>query len=159
MKKEEWKKVVGFEGYEISNLGRVKSLKQKKERILKSTKDTTGYLIVGLSNNNVAKTKRVHQLVAIAFLGHKPCGLKLVVDHIDNNPLNNNLDNLQITTQSKNIGKRFLKIESDYKGVFWSKARSKWASIIVVNGKNNYLGFYNTELEASESYNNFIKTL
>jgi len=159
MEKEVWKKVVGFEGYEISNLGRVKSLKQKKERILKSTKDTTGYLIVGLSNNNVAKTKRVHQLVAIAFLGHKPCGLKLVVDHIDNNPLNNRLDNLQITTQSKNISKRFLKIESIYKGVFWFKVRSKWASIIVVNGKNNYLGFYNTELEASESYKNFIKTL
>lgn len=156
---EEWRKVEGFEGYEISNQGRVKSLKREKERILRSTKDTTGYLIVGLSNNNIAKTKRVHQLVAIAFLNHKPCGLKLVVDHINDDPLDNRVENLQVVTQSKNMGKRFLKTKSHYKGVYWVKVRSKWTSIITINGINNYLGFYNTEEEASNSYQNFIKTL
>lgn len=47
-------------------------------------------------------TKRVHSLMAITFLKHKYGDRKIVVDHIDNDPLNNNLENLQIITMKLN---------------------------------------------------------
>lgn len=52
--------------YQISNLGRVKSIKNKK--ILKTRKDKKGYIQVGLSKNNKLKTCKVHRLVAIMFI-------------------------------------------------------------------------------------------
>ena len=93
---EIWKNVKGFEDYEVSELGNVKSLKLGKERILKNSIDKKGYYKVNLSNKGKTKTFKVHKLVAMAFLNHKPCGYKIVVDHIDNNPLNNNVENLQL---------------------------------------------------------------
>ena len=65
---EIWKEIEGFKDYEISNLGRVKSLKYNKERILKAVINTDSYLTVCLSKKN----KTIHQLMAIAFLSHKP---------------------------------------------------------------------------------------
>lgn len=47
-------------------------------------------------------TKRVHSLMAITFLNHSYGDRTIVVDHIDNNPLNNNLHNLQIITMQEN---------------------------------------------------------
>ena len=114
---EIYKNVTGYEGiYQVSNLGNVKSLERKvigkldsirtlKEKVLKNNLNKKGYYLVGLMKDNKQATKKVHQLVAIAFLGHTPCGMKLVVDHIDNNPLNNRVDNLQIITQRENSTK------------------------------------------------------
>ena len=50
-------------------------------------------------------TKRVHSLMAMTFLNHQYGDRKIVVDHIDNNPLNNNLSNLQIITNRENYWK------------------------------------------------------
>ena len=91
---EIWKDIPKFEGYyQVSNFGRIKSLSRyqsKKERILTQSKTNHGYLSVCLS---VVDKKRyqTHQLVAICFLNHKPCGLEKVVDHKDNDRINNNL--------------------------------------------------------------------
>lgn len=54
-------------------------------------------------------TKRVHSLMAITFLNHTYGDRKIVVDHIDNNPLNNNLSNLQIITNKENTIKNKVK--------------------------------------------------
>jgi len=68
---EVWKKIEEFEDYEVSNLGRVKSTKYNKEKILKSY-DSLGYLKIDLSVNGIKKKIKVHQLVAMAFLNQKP---------------------------------------------------------------------------------------
>lgn len=107
---EEFRDIPGYEGiYQVSNLGNVKSLNYnntKKEKFLTNSLDNNMYLRVGLSNNKVLKTIRVHQLVAMAFLGYVRNGkLDIVVDHIDNDKLNNNLNNLQLLSNRHNCVK------------------------------------------------------
>ncbi len=170
MVEEIFKDIPGYEGiYQVSNLGRVKSLPREscnyrgchilKERILKYSIDSFGYKFVVLSVKNKQKSIKIHQLVAMAFLGHKPCGMKIVVDHIDNERLNNRLENLQLISQRENCHKKRDNYSSKYKGVSWNKASNKWASAISINGKVKYLGLFKTEEEASIAYQNKLKQI
>jgi hypothetical protein len=69
MEKEIWKDVPSYEGlYQVSNLGRVKSLKFGKEKILKSGTNTKGYFYVILCNKNTQPFS-IHRLVMRAFVG------------------------------------------------------------------------------------------
>jgi hypothetical protein len=165
---EIWKDIKGYEGlYQVSNLGRVKSLSRlrfnnggeftSKEKILKPGKSKK-YLLVVLYKNGKRKTFQVHQLVAMGFLGHKPCGMKMVVNHIDNNQANNRVCNLEIVSQRENSHTHHIGT-SKYKGVCWDSARSKWASKIMINGKIKFLGRFNTEIEASIAYQNKLKEI
>jgi len=151
---EEYRAVKGYEGlYEVSNFGNVKSLKRKgckNDRLLKPG-ISVRYLSVQLFKNKIAVTYNVHKLLAIAFLNHIPDGYKTVVDHIDNNPLNNRLDNLQLITHRENIGKD-LKGSSKYVGVSWSKSSKKWLARININGKNKHLGLFTSEIQAANYY-------
>lgn len=103
---EIWKDIKGYEGlYQVSNLGRVKSLPRntknqykngiiKKNIILKN-----GYYFINLYNNG-SKLFTIHKLVAQAFipnLKNKPC-----INHIDGNKQNNCVDNLEWCTYSEN---------------------------------------------------------
>lgn len=101
---EEWKPVEGYEGfYEVSDLGRVKSLPRKwaKGGILKPVpKKKGGYLKVGLCKNGKQETCLVHQLVMEAFVGRCPDGYE--VDHYDWNPSNNKLENLSYQPKGVN---------------------------------------------------------
>lgn len=98
---EEWKPVKGFEGlYEISNLGRVKSLWYGREKILKPEK-ILGYLRVVLCRNGKKKKLFVHRLVAIAFLPN-PKGLP-EVNHKDENPSNCVVSNLEWCDRRYNV--------------------------------------------------------
>ena len=93
MKKEYWKPVVGYEGhYQVSNFGRVKSIKFGKEIILKQ-KIRGGYYSVGLSKNGIVKTYYVHRLVAEAFIDN-PNNYKEVNDK-DEDKSNNIVSNLE----------------------------------------------------------------
>ena len=161
---EKWKDIKGYEGfYQVSNLGRVKSLKRWIDNKgnggyflqgkIMNTNLSRGYPTVSLSKNGNGKKIRVHQLVAIAFLNHKPCGHKLVVDHIDNNPLNNNIENLQLITNRKNLSKDKKGGTSKYVGVHYiNKGTNSWRSITSVNGKLISLGCFPTEERASIAY-------
>ena len=162
MKKEEWKQIPNYEGlYEVSSLGRVKSLIYRNEKIKKSTLEKQGYLATNLSNNGFRKTFRVHQLVAMAFLNHTPDGNNLVVDHINDNKLDNRVENLQMITNGENIrkGKKRINTTSKYKNVCWNKKNNNWRSYIRINGKLFALGSFNCELSASIAYQNKLKTL
>lgn len=99
---EQWKDIEGYEGlYMISNLGRVKSLNYnntKKEKILKSGDNGLGYKFVNLSKNNKIKRYYVHRLVALAFIPNDDIENKTVVNHKDENPRNNHVENLEWCT-------------------------------------------------------------
>ena len=158
MKTEIWKDIKDYGGlYKVSNLGRVKSLKFGKERILSAATNATGYSLVALCNGKT-KAITVHQLVAMAFLNHKPCGYKLVVDHINTIKTDNRLENLQVITHRQNCTKD-KKGTSKYTGVHWCKPRNKWRAEIRINGKTKYLGSFKSELEASEAYQLKLETI
>lgn len=159
-KKEVFKDIPDFEGlYQVSNLGRVKSLKFNKERILKAGIESKGYCIVNLCKNKKQYSKHVHKLVAITFLDHVPCGHKLVVDHINNIKSDNRLENLQLTTQRENASKDQKNSSSKYTGVYWSKHASKWHSQIQINGKLKRLGYFTNEYEAHLAYQTELKNI
>jgi len=158
MKKEIWKIIEGFEDYEVSNLGNVKSLKFGKERILKPRLEAKGYYYITL-RNGIQKSKKIHQLVAEAFLNHKPCGYKLVVNHIDFNKINNNVENLEIVTARENSNHKHLSSSSQFTGVSWHKRNKKWTAQIWINGKLKFLGLFTCELEASNAYQKELLTV
>lgn len=150
---EVWKTIDGYEDYQISNLGRVKSLLFNRERILKAGFNTKGYLSVILYKNKKPKTIRVHVLVAMMFHGHKPDGThKVVVDHIDNNKLNNRVDNLQLITNRENVSKGIKCGTSKYVGVYFDKKSNKWVSKITFLYRCVHLGYFDSEIEASSAY-------
>ena len=79
---EIWKPVLDYIGlYEVSNLGRVRSLKFGKVRILKPCKKKNGYLYIRLSKNGITKNFYVHRLVYEAFHGTIPDDMQ--VNHIN----------------------------------------------------------------------------
>ena len=153
---EIFKDIPNYEGmYQVSDMGRVKSLARKgclKDRILKPYLEIGGYFKVVLRKDNKTKTRRVHQLVAEAFLSHVPCGYKLIVNHEDHDRLNNKLDNLEITTNRNNTNQKHLNSSSEYTGVSWAKHVSKWKAQIRINGKSKHLGYFTDDLEASNAY-------
>ena len=105
---EIWKPVVGYEDlYEVSNLGRVKSLNYNhsgKEGMLKPSHDGDGYLRVKLCKNGEESTRRVHILVMRAFVGKCPDGHE--IDHYDWNRKNNRLENLSYQPKGVNRARR-----------------------------------------------------
>jgi len=101
MTEEIWKPIAGFDDYEVSNHGRVRSYKQNKERLLKPSPQASGHLQLWLRRDGQTVAVRVHRLVLEAFCG--PCPESCVATHKDNNPANNHIDNLLWDTQSNNI--------------------------------------------------------
>lgn len=112
---EEWRPVVGWEGlYEVSNLGRVRSLDREyipKDRTTSSPLQgrmlitykfhAYGYLGVGLSRDGKPRRRYVHTLVLEAFVGPRPPGM--YCNHIDADPTNNRVSNLEWCTQKQNM--------------------------------------------------------
>ena len=102
---EEWRNIKGYEGYyQVSNLGRVKSLnynKTGKEGIMKSHDNGYGYLEVQLSKDGKVKHCRVNRLVAQAFLPN-PDNLP-EVNHKDEDKTNNCVENLEWCSKLYNI--------------------------------------------------------
>ncbi len=104
----EWKDIEGFEGlYKVNRNGDVLSLvgwngKQyiNRERILKPTLTTTGYQKVDLKRDGKRKSLKLHRIVAMAFIPN-PNNYP-IINHIDGNPLNNSIENLEWCTQKHN---------------------------------------------------------
>ena len=116
---------------------------------------TDGYLRLGINGKEYA----IHRLVFFMHNGYLP----KIIDHIDNNYLNNKIENLREATQSQNLQNSKLSKNntSGIKNVSWDKEKNKWLVSIKIknNGKSQYIGYYaNIELaeliaiEAREKY-------
>lgn len=89
---EEWRDIVGYEGlYKVSNFGNVYS--NYVHRNLKPGKTQDGYMYVVLNKNKQKKNYLVHRLVGDAFIDN-PSNLP-IINHKDENPQNNHVDNLE----------------------------------------------------------------
>lgn len=164
---EEWRDVPNYEGYyQVSDFGRVRSLdrtltdrigrvKFHEGKVIKGS-ISNGYKQTTLWGDNTSRGFTFSQLVAMAFLGHKPSGHDLVIDHINGDRLDDRVGNLQIVTHRANLTTCFRSNEdsfsSKYTGVCWSISESKWKVSIRFKEASFYLGSFDDELEASDSY-------
>lgn len=151
---EIWKDVVGYEGlYQVSNLGRVKSLDRdiithhtdgrgdvvthRKGIMKKIWLYKTGYLYTELCKDDVKKKHKIHRLVAMAFIENPNPEKYDIINHIDGNPLNNNVSNLEWID---NRGNQIHAIETGlnkYVGTnsYWSKLTEAQVKFIRENYK------------------------
>lgn len=127
MNTEIWKPVVEYEGlYEVSNLGNVYSY--KSDRNLKQSKDSNGYIRISLYKDGKATGTLVHRLVAEAFIPN-PNNYP-IINHKDENPSNNDVENLEWCTYeyNNNYGTRNKRISEANKGAnspYYGKKLSK----------------------------------
>ena len=152
---EEWKDIKGFEGrYQVSNMGRVKSLaryvtirnkvggltdRPVPERIISTNKTKRGYLIVTLCKDAKMYYHSLHRLVALHFCdGYKP---GMVVNHRDENPENCQASNLEWCTYKYN---------SNYGTGIARSSRKLWKGIAQYDKNGNLLATYKNGIVASE---------
>lgn len=115
--KEIWKDIVGYEGlYQVSNLGRVKSLNYGG-KIMGVTTLPKGYLKIGLTKNKIRKYYFIHRLVAETFIpnpNNYPC-----VNHKDCNTSNNCINNLEWITHKDNNNYRDRNIKAKLTSIIY----------------------------------------
>ena len=168
MKKEEfWKDIKGYEGlYQISNYGRIRSLKfrnkvcEKDRVIIMKPNLRNGYFVINLRKNANRKSFQVHRLVAQTFI-ENPFNYP-IVNHIDFNPKNNNVENLEWCTQKQNVnhsrcnmkGKSHKLRDKNY-GITYRKKSDKYE----VSVKKKYYGRYKTLDEARKKRDEVLNEL
>ncbi len=112
---EQWRDVEGYDGmYQVSDLGRVRSLKFGKVRVLRPGKNGDGYLQVGLCQDGKQKNVYVHRLVAQAFIENDD-ETKIYINHRDECKQNNKVSNLEYCTVSYN---------NAYNDLYWKRKGS-----------------------------------
>lgn len=167
MIEEVWKPIItkqaDFTGlYEISNYGRIKSFPRRgASKTIKILKPGTSrnYYVVKLCKNKEMYDYLVHHLVWDTFREEKRNGRILQVDHIDNDPHNNCIDNLQLLTNRENLSKGWQHKRKNKlpTGVSRSGRCNTYLVRVKLNGKRIKIGRFITVEEASRAYQNFIK--
>jgi len=152
---EIWKKVLGYENYEVSTKGNVR----KGNKLMKTKLENNGYYRIGLYQNKMYKYFSIHRLVAVAFINNPQN--KLCVDHINNNKIDNNVTNLRyVTHQENNMNVPILKNNtSSVKGVYFDKEMKKWRAQIMQNYKILHIGLFNNIEDAKLARQNKAKEL
>ncbi len=137
--KEIWHPVAGFEThYEVSNLGRVRSieryannghnngLRKLRSRVLKPSVGKAGYPLVTFSVDNIQSSHNIHRLVARAFIPNE--SNKPQVNHKDGDKTNNRVDNLEWATCSENMKHAYGEL-----GVYHYKRRGQEQQAIIAD--------------------------
>lgn len=138
---EEWKVCAMLDKYEVSNMGRLRSVKTK--RIIRLCCSSSGYTSYTAYRNGKKYRIYIHTAVALTFLGPRPKGY--VIDHIDKNRANNRLDNLRYVSYSEN-GKN-------------SKKCKKVPIIISVEGFDELIQEYESGEEAYDIIGSYRATV
>ncbi len=153
--KEIWKPIKGYKGYyEVSNLGNVRSIdrtikdKNGKAKIikgvlLKQAKDKFGYCRVSLSKNGNVEKRTVHRLVAESYINNPE--EKETVNHKDENPSNNCVDNLEWLSQNDNLNYGTRRIR---------EAQTKGKEIVQLTLDGEYVNLFHSIREAGRQINN-----
>lgn len=170
MKKEIWKPVKGYEGrYEVSNIGRVRSLTREERciirhgniyrlhirtregRLFKQQTSIHGYFQVNLRKNGNCRPSLVHHLVYEAFIGSRK---NIIIDHIDRNRKNNKVENLRTVSKYENAWNcKKQKGKSGFIGVYKKpKSKNIFRAYISHNKKQLFLGYFKTPEEAARAY-------
>ena len=146
---ETYKVIEGFENYSVSDHGNVKN--NSTGRIKKCNGNKDGYVQASMHFNNVLYNKRIHVLVASAFIPNP--NKKRYVDHIDHVKSNNNISNLRWASAPENQGNRVISINntSGTKGVVWHKGAKKWSSRIMIDRKYIHLGLFDDLEDAKQT--------
>ena len=153
MTEEEWRPIQDYPDYQISNLGRVKSLKYGGERIRSAYTPTDDRHRISLSRDGKKYNTTIYRLMAIAFIpnpDNKPC-----VDHINGIMADNRLVNLRWATYQEN---KFNSQKSNNKRVPKGVSETqtllgvRYRAMININGKNTHLGSFATPEEAHACY-------
>lgn len=144
------KAIPNYQKYSISKCGKVYS--HYTNKYLSPALNRDGYLQVSLFKDGKGNSKLVHRLVAITYLDFNPSSKDVVIDHIDNDRLNNNVYNLQVITQRLNSSKDKTGGTSVFTGVTWHKKASKWQASIRIGKKRIHLGLFSCELKAARKY-------
>lgn len=101
------------------------------------------------------KNYYTHQLIFFMEYGYLP----ITIDHIDNNPRNNKLENLRSASYSENLRntRKTSKALSKFKGVTFCKKDKKWIARIKLIDKRITLGYFNNEVDAAKAYDDAAK--
>jgi len=119
------------------------------------SRTNTGYLKVSLKG----KSYRVHRITYELHKGTIPNNS--YIDHIDRNKMNNNIENLRLANFQENVFNREANNNSrlGIKGVSWVPKRNKYHTQIMINGKQNFIGYFDSIKAASEAYEKAAKRL
>lgn len=148
------KDVKDYEGfYQVSNFGRVKRV--TTDRILKSNMTSKGYLLVKLCKNSIKSNKRIHRLVAEAFIPNSEN--KPYINHIDEDKTNNHVSNLEWVTAKENsnhgtLNERISKAISRFKSIPIIATNIKTGKSTDFYGTNDcarQLGLYQSNITAA----------
>lgn len=145
------KEVVNYPDYYITVYGDV--FKKSNGKQVKAHLTRDGYLRLTLKG----KKHLVHNLVFETY--EKIKDPNLVVDHIDNNKLNNHPSNLQEITNRENCSKDKKGGSSNYIGVCYDKISKKWKAQIKINNKAKTIGRFNSQLEAAIAYKKVLNKI
>ena len=161
---EEWRSIDGYEGlYEVSNLGRVRSLDRYESNgngirlfrgiLLKPQKTRKGYLHVGLNKKGKTIIARIHRLVAKAFT--EICGEYregLVVDHINAQKQDNRAINLKWCTPRENSNNPITKEHMEGENSYWfgklGKEHVRSIPIVQYDFQGNFISEFESLMEA-----------
>tara|TARA_R110000803_G_scaffold81554_1_gene147510 strand:- start:266 stop:748 length:483 start_codon:yes stop_codon:yes gene_type:complete len=131
--------------YQLYHLKKGDEWKERKKQI-----SNKGYIWYRFQLNKKIYTFLLHRLV---YWLHNPewdimdSSMENHIDHIDGNPLNNNIENLRVVTNQENQWNR-----TKAKGYYWFKRDKNWKAEIRLNGKCIYLGCFDNEIDAHNAY-------
>ena len=160
----EYKEIIGFPDYLIYTDGKIFS--KRRQRFMKA-KTCTGYPLIQLVKSadkklnipKIDKTFYIHRLMGQHFLQNTDPLNKTCIDHIDRNPLNNNVTNLRWCSYSENCMNKTCTNKYGVKGVWFNRQENKFVVSFYLNKKRLSFGSYKLKDEAIEKAKSVVQKL